>query len=334
MNKKYFFSIIVTVYNKEKYIEQCLDSIIPYLNTNYELIIVNDGSTDNSLLLCQKKVESINNCSIINRFNRGVSAARNAGIKASKGRYLIFVDGDDWIFGDVFKNLEVEIIKKLPDFVLMNTLKFIEKNNEYIIEKMFFSSADKLVENNLYDLINNKVFSRPWRFIVSRDLIKSKKLLFHEGLIFEDEEWSIKLILSSQTMLYFNEKYYVYRKTNDTITSNKTFEKYLDLLKIVVSSYTWCAKQKLTAVQKKYYRESLFRCIRNTYGNYQNFSIEQKKYILEWNKENKKIISDILRCDFKFYLLAKIINPIFLMGLTKKIKKNNYIRTEEKTKKI
>lgn len=268
MNKNYFFSIIVTVYNNSKYIEKYLDSIIPYLNSNYELIIVNDGSTDNSLKLCQEKIKNISNCSIISQLNSGVSSARNTGINVSSGQYLIFVDGDDWIFGDALIELERKMSESYPDFVLMNTIKYIEKSNDYIVEKMFFSTIQHSVEKNLCDLINNKVFGRAWRFVASKKLIIKEKIFFHEGLIFEDEEWSIKLILSSQSMLYFNQNYYIYRKTNNTITSTKTFEKYLDLLKIIVSSYNWCLNRDLTVNQKNQIFIKLFP---------KSFPLKQKK---------------------------------------------------------
>ncbi len=332
-NDNYFFSIIVTVYNNSKYIEKCLDSIIPYLKSNYELIIVNDGSTDNSLKLCKEKIKNISNCSIISQLNGGVSSARNVGIKSSSGEYLIFIDGDDWIFGNVFCELERCISNANPDFVLMNTIKYIEKDNNYIVEKMFFPDDLQLVEKNLYNLINNKVFGRAWRFIVSKKLINKEVLLFHEGLIFEDEEWSIKLVLSSRNMLYFNQNYYVYRKTNNTITSSKTFEKYLDLLEITISSYNWCLERDLTINQKRYYRKLLFRCIRNIYGSYTKFSNEQKKYIKKWNKGHQDIISDILLCNLSLFFLAKFISPIYLFKLYKSIKhrhtKKDYIRLEE-----
>ena len=90
-------SVVIPVYNVEKYVEKCLDSVINQTYQNLEIIIVNDGSTDNSLSVCQKKKLSDSRIKLINKENGGLSSARNAGIECAQGEFICFIDSDDWI---------------------------------------------------------------------------------------------------------------------------------------------------------------------------------------------------------------------------------------------
>lgn len=103
--KKTLISIIVPVYNTEKYIERCLDSIMKQDYPNFEVILVNDGSTDESGIIIQKYKEKYKNISYIKQENKGVGAERNAGIKVAKGDYISFVDSDDLIMEDYCSHL-------------------------------------------------------------------------------------------------------------------------------------------------------------------------------------------------------------------------------------
>ena len=103
--KKTLISIIVPVYNTEKHIERCLDSIMKQDYPNFEVILVNDGSTDESGIIIQKYKEKYKNISYIKQENKGVGAARNAGIKVAKGDYISFVDSDDFIMEDYCSHL-------------------------------------------------------------------------------------------------------------------------------------------------------------------------------------------------------------------------------------
>lgn len=90
-------SIIVPIYNCEKYLEQCIGSLVKQTYSDIEIILVNDGSTDSSLSICKKYSETDDRIQVINKKNGGVSSARNVGIKVSTGEYVIFVDADDWL---------------------------------------------------------------------------------------------------------------------------------------------------------------------------------------------------------------------------------------------
>ncbi|HDT8036797.1 TPA: glycosyltransferase family 2 protein, partial [Enterococcus faecalis] len=120
-------SVVIPVYNVEKYVEKCLDSVINQTYQNLEIIIVNDGSTDNSLSVCQKKKLSDSRIKLINKENGGLSSARNAGIECAQGEFICFIDSDDWIELDYIEvllngmentNVDISVIQmiKVKDF--------------------------------------------------------------------------------------------------------------------------------------------------------------------------------------------------------------------------
>lgn len=113
-------SIIVPVYNNEKYIERCLNSILNQTYTNIQIIVINDGSTDNSYKICKKYAEQDNRIFLISQKNSGVSSARNTGLKEAKGEVLSFIDSDDWVHERFIEdNLKIMIEKTQIWFVLI-----------------------------------------------------------------------------------------------------------------------------------------------------------------------------------------------------------------------
>ena len=130
-------SIIIPIYNNEKFISRCLDSIINQTYKKIEIIIVNDGSTDKSLDVISKYEKKDNRIKVINKKNEGVSIARNIGIESSKGDYITFVDADDWLELDAIEKLYIEITEKNVDVVRGNYYinKFISDNAN--IAKMY-----------------------------------------------------------------------------------------------------------------------------------------------------------------------------------------------------
>jgi len=170
-------------------------------------------------------------------------------------------------------------------------------------------------------------------------LLIRDNLFFHNGLIFEDEEWGIKAILSCRNIVYHNYTYYFYRKDISSITSKKDYDKYMQLLEIVKSTYSWCKNKKLNSMEQKYYRNALFRCIRNSFGNSYKFSESQKKKLLMWESSNEKCIRDILKVNWIIYKLSFFFSISKIMVIYKKyskMKKFNRIKIkyiESKNKK-
>ena len=120
-------SVIVPIYNSEKYLEQCIESIINQKYSNLEIILVNDGSVDGSLKICEKYAKKDNRIKVIDKKNEGVSVARNVGMEVSSGQWISFIDSDDWIDPDMFEKMLAK--SKDDDFDVIMCNCYINKNN-------------------------------------------------------------------------------------------------------------------------------------------------------------------------------------------------------------
>ena len=217
-------SIIIPVYNVEKYISQCLDSVleqdIPY--SEYEVIVVNDGSSDNSAAIVAEYEKKYPNIIYINKDNGGPSSARNAGIKVAKGDYIWFIDSDDWI--------EKNCLKNLLEYAYNNNLDFCE----FGYTEVFADNSHYSPQNNidLKNIISNTEYlaqyifpNTPWRFIFKRKIIIDKRLYFTVGIYNEDLEFNIRLLAHCNRISYYhsslNSLYYYICEREDSIMGKK-----------------------------------------------------------------------------------------------------------------
>ena len=232
-------SIIVPVYNVEQYLKECLDSIFVHQKISYpiEVIVVNDGSDDGSLnFLNEYKKEHY--FILINQENKGLSIARNTGIKASNGKYLLFMDSDDYFVPNALDKL----LKYLSD----NNIDLVEFNYDTDNETEKHVRHKKRITNvvsgsgqDVFCAWGNSGFYRPnvWTRAVTREMVVSNELYFYPGIYYEDGEWSPKLFAYAKTAIYLPIDVYVYRIREGSITSEKTKKHYLDLITIVDSLY-------------------------------------------------------------------------------------------------
>lgn len=220
-------SIIVPIYNVEKYIENCLKSIVNQDYADFELILVDDGSTDKSVeiannYLKDKKV----NYRIINKENGGLASARNAGLKVAKGEYISFIDSDDCISNDYYLCLLKEIENKDFDFSFCN-FQFIKTQ---VIES---DNNDNTKSFNRDDLMTT-FLRRTVNFVVPSMLFKKEfldknNLYFNEELRFsEDQPFIWNVILHSNKSIYLYKKMYGYLVRENSIMTSTSFDKIMN----------------------------------------------------------------------------------------------------------
>lgn len=210
------FSIIIPVYNSEKYIVKCLESILKQNYNNYEIIVVDDGSTDNSINLI-KKINS-NKIKILSKKNGGLSSARNYGVKYANNDYIWFIDSDDYIEPNSLKKLSNIISKCEYDIVSFQYYK------DYGTKKILM--VDENDKNNLYDnvLINTSACTKIFR----TEFYKKNSFYFPEGKIYEDLAL-IPYVLSCTSLLYYFEcPLYNYVFRNNSIMNSKVFKENRD----------------------------------------------------------------------------------------------------------
>jgi len=222
-------SVIIPVYNVEDYLEECLDSVINQTYENIEIIAINDGSSDNSLRILESYTLKNNNLTIISQENSGQSVARNKGINIANGKYIYFLDSDDYILSDTFKH----------------TIKTMEENDLDLIRfaaAPFVEKIDMKLDNNKYDLSNlfeqNKIYRKegflkqnslkflpsPVLYIIKKEVLTDNNIFFKPGIVHEDELFTLEVFLNTNSMMYKSNYYYQRRYRLNSTMTNKSIE--------------------------------------------------------------------------------------------------------------
>lgn len=216
------FSVIVPVYNVEKYLDVCLKSIINQTYENFEIICVNDGSTDKSYEILKKHAQKDARIKIINQENKGLSAARNVAVKQAVGDYLVFVDSDDWIRTDALELLNKQIKNQDLEVCFIGYCNFndVVGVNETI---GFLAYLQQLVSRKQVQVLDFLLVNvTAWGKVYSRRFWIKNKISFPEGVYFEDNLTNAMVMTKAKRMgICWNDLYY-YRRRADSITL-KTF---------------------------------------------------------------------------------------------------------------
>lgn len=213
-------SVIVPVYNVEKYLGQCLNSIINQTFEDIEIICINDGSKDNSLQIIYEFAAKDKRIRVINKQNEGISAARNQGMELAKGEYISFIDSDDWIDKNYLEALYTAAKRYDSDIASGGIIRVTGKRqrNKLIYKKEEFTKdTDK--KNRL---TKTPVFSYVWNKIYKRESLIKSGVTFPVGRVFEDVTWSIKAIYYLNGVVTVPDAIYYYRKNPTSIMSAKS----------------------------------------------------------------------------------------------------------------
>lgn len=216
-------SIIVPVYNTEKYLEKCLNSLISQTLEDIEILCINDGSTDNSIKILEQYANRDSRIKIINKKNAGVSAARNTGISQAKGEYLGFVDSDDYVDLNFYEKLYNTAKEYNASIAVAGIIRFNEFHKKYHLKlNETILSNDLKTKLKLCDVPDK---SYVWNKIYKTDEFKKNNLNFSEGVYYEDVIFTPKALYYLKDMVTVPDTYYYYyRRSNSivTIRSEKT----------------------------------------------------------------------------------------------------------------
>lgn len=227
MGKQELISIIVPIYNVEKYLDRCINSIINQSYKNIEIILVNDGSTDNSLEICEKYKKNDDRIIIINKKNGGQSEARNFGLDIAKGKYVSFVDSDDLIHIDMYKILYNAIVKNKSDIAICRYKKFNSINENSIIYESSKKKKDIVIKcvNSEYALAKcldtKEITVSAWSKLYKREIFSELK--FPCGTEMEDWAIIVDLMHKCKKVVMIPEALYYYFNRDDS-TMNKKFK--------------------------------------------------------------------------------------------------------------
>ena len=233
-NKAVLLSIIIPVYNVEKYIEKCISSILEQEMNNIEVLIIDDGTPDTSVDKARSLIKNDKRFRIITKLNGGLSSARNLGLSLASGVYIYFIDSDDY----------------LDPFVLTKMMSIIKSNNLDCLSfsyRKVFENGDQISYTNFYpeniicsgaDLMyKHTITSMVWLYIFKKSLLDVHSLSFKEGIIHEDELFTMQLLSVSKRFMHSNLVGYNYIQRDNsimnTVSNDKVFRSLQDSIYII-----------------------------------------------------------------------------------------------------
>ena len=301
MNKP-LISVIIPIYKVEKYIKECVNSVLRQTYQNLEVILVDDGSPDSCPMICDEFAKIDNRVVVLHKTNGGLSSARNAGIDIAKGDYLSFIDGDDFISDVFIEKLFLSSIKYGCDIVACSYLKLYEDGKtapfDYKYDGRLYSK-NELHLGTFY----KEILTVAWNKLYKKHIFEN--LRYPVGKLHEDEFLIHRVVDNCVSVFFDKSDYYYYRQRGDSIMGNRTAKDYYDAFlaffdrsiffsdKGMFVSSLDCA---LTA--KSFYKQTL---------KYKDF-IKDKDFV----QKNKKVIKDSYRKIDKKQLTVKKRTTYFI----------------------
>lgn len=237
-----FFSIIVPVYKVEKYLKQCVESVLAQSYANYELILVDDGSPDQCPEICDEFALMDQRVRVIHKENGGASTARNVGLDVAIGEYILFLDSDDfWDDEAALSKIFQALNKKAIDILIIGKKKYYPQDgiiNNVCVPKWDKTGCPASYREKIAYLMKNNIFvAAAWDKVVRKELIDAGKLRFVAGQVGEDIEWCINLLKCNPSIDLLDMSFYVYRQQNDSSVSSNIKRKNLVDIGNIIKNY-------------------------------------------------------------------------------------------------
>ena len=315
-------SVIVPVYNVERYLPMCLESVVLQHMSSYEVIMVDDGSTDGSGAICAKFAERYPEFKVIHKENGGVAAARNRGIEEAKGEYILFLDSDDFLVPDAIKPL-LELARDNNLDVLGFSYLTVPEETTSATE-VSFETPQKLEVLNGYDYISSCNYTaQVWWYLVRRELLIKNNLLLPVGHVLEEAAFNMRLFLKAERLAQVPNVAYCYRNRASSIMHNADEEHVSKML----DDYIFAASSMNEAIEEyrdKLHGECYERCRtrRDSYvlfGAVRAFKLGKVKEYLQKAKEQELYpinrLSEVDYPGFKFKLLHWFVSKPRLWNL-------------------
>ena len=290
-------SIIIPVYNVEQYIERCLQSCLqqPYVTADdYELVIVNDGTKDNSMVIVERMVRDHTNVTIINQHNQGLSMARNAGLRAAKGDYVWFVDSDDW----VAENCLDGIIKRLGE-TETDTLQ-LQYRNVYSDDTPcdeHYATIEGVVSGKEL-LVTNSYFTAIQFMIYRREFLLAHQITFYPGIYHEDNEFKPRVVYFAERCASYDKIAYNYFKGNsNSITAQLKLKNGTDLFTVMNSLYRFVEENHITGRCRRAFYTQIGFSMRIVLRTLKAVSAEDGAILIGMMRDNRHLLRCLCRAN-------------------------------------
>ena len=304
-------SIVVPVYNVEKYLDKCINSILNQTLSEFELILIDDGSKDSSGLICDKYAESDKRIKVIHKSNGGMSSARNVGLDVAKGKYIGFVDSDDWIESDMYELLYNICEDNNCDIANCSSIIHYE-------QKTVINGGHSLIIHNKEEAMKTMLEGKLYDEVVWTKLIKRKilnEIRFTEGIVYEDTDFTYRVIDKAQKVGCIGEPKYHYIKRQNGIMNIAKKDLKIDGVLVYNEMYKFFRTNYLNLselVANKLVNHAMY--ILDNISNSDDFKKYKYKYDIVVNvlNENYKVIIRLNGLNIKQKILLTLtkINPL------------------------
>lgn len=295
MENKELISVIIPVYNVEKYLQECVDSVLAQTYQHLEMILVDDGSTDTSGEICDIYQDKDPRITVIHQENRGLSEARNAGLAKARGKYVYFLDSDDWILPETFELLIQKAEGEGADVVFFDAKSFEDGQPEKTIRQNYirkyfyetntgFEVLKRLQKNREYHSAVPLLF-------IEKSLLDDTGLKFEPGILYEDMIFTYALLCYAQKVAYSDKSFYQRRyRSNSIMTSKKNVKHFLSAKQVYLQVKS--QSEGLDLIDDNTAKAYIARCafnalnyyrllVREEQRAYKKDYIDLKKHILE-----------------------------------------------------
>lgn len=295
MEKKIKLSIVIPAYNVSKYLEKCVMSCVESISHDgsIEILIINDGSTDNTLTIAEELREKYGIITVYSKANGGLSSARNLGIDKAQGEFVFFLDADDYLDKNAIP-LITEAIKDAPDVIGLNYSIVYEYNEKKINKHFYAISTRELLISHAYPM-----GAQFW--VVKNDFLKSMDLRFTLNIYHEDNEYTPRMLYLAKSMSIVSEPVYNYLiRQSGSIISSKNIKKSYDLLGII-SMYFSFMKKHVDSRDYPLFYDYCMLAFNSCCANAREHSRKDKEVLMEYMLEKKDIL------DFSLFIKANTI---------------------------
>lgn len=244
-------SVIVPVYNVEEYLDRCINSIVQQTYKNLEIILVNDGSTDNSSIICNEWREKDFRIKVIHKENGGISSARNCGLKEATGDYIGFVDSDDYIDLDMYNNLIYSALAEDADLVMCDFIQVVD-NQDCNIENRFRGVIEYSRNNLIKEFLLTNIQPFTWNKLYKKNLFDN--ISFPINKIYEDEFVFYRILHKSKKFIGINYVGYYYCWRSTSIMNENFSNRQFDLIEAVEEVITYIKNYYPQYYKLSYYK--------------------------------------------------------------------------------
>lgn len=310
-------SIIVPIYNVEKYLKKCVESLINQTYKNIEIILVDDESPDNCPILCEEYKKKDKRIKVIHKKNGGLSDARNKGLEETTGEYVLFVDSDDYIELDTCMKFTNILCNKNIDIIIGNAIKFNDNKKEYIkhtSEDLNVVSGKEYLKK---ELSNNSMQMMAWLNLYRRNFLLDNSLFFKKGLLHEDEEFTPRAFLKAKKVLPTDIIFYNYIIRENSITTKRNQIKNLRHIYKICQNLDLIYSGLEDVQLKKLLKNDLFD---KYLGKLQEIYLNDDKKIKEISIDKKFLKDKAYSLKNKIRLFLLLLNTLLYFSIYKKLK--------------